>query len=100
MFNSSYFWVKQDKIAVIDLKCAQAILRGADLFVPGIVGLSFDVRKGDLISIFADLNGKCLKGSDAYGYFKSNSNGLLLVANGWSEYSRDEIFKNTETITS
>ena len=92
--------MKQDKIAIIDLKCAQAIFRGADLFIVGIVGLSFDVKKGDLISIFADLNQKCLKGSDAYGYFESNSKSMLLVANGWAEYSRDEIFKDTQTIKS
>lgn len=70
------------------------------MFIVGIVGLSFDVKQGDLISIFADLNGKCLKGSDANEYFKLNSNSLLIIANGWSEYSRDEIFKETKIIKS
>lgn len=77
------------------MKCAQAILRGADLFVPGIVGLSFGVKSGDLISIYADLKQKCLKGSDARAYFENSPDSMFFVGNGWSEYSRDDIFKKS-----
>lgn len=28
---------------VIDLRCAQAVLRGADIFVPGIISLSISI---------------------------------------------------------
>ena len=31
---------KHDKNVIIDLKCAQAVLRGADVFLPGIIGLT------------------------------------------------------------
>ena len=26
---------------IVDVKCAQAILRGADIFTPGVIGMSF-----------------------------------------------------------
>ena len=95
------FWtyLKQEKIAVIDLKCAQAILRGADLFLPGIISLSFDVKNGDLISIYVDLRHKCLKGSDPISYLNSNPDSMLFIANGYSMFSRNDIFKS-QTFTS
>ena len=85
---------------IIDLKCAQAILRGADLFVPGVIGLSFGVKSGDLISIYADLSGKCLKGSDANVFMATSANSLYFVGNGWSNFDRDDIFKNSQMLKS
>lgn len=62
---------------VVDVDCAAALLRGADLFTVGILGMDenskqlrnqflfnqFVVEEGDLVSVWVDVEGKCLKGS-------------------------------------
>ncbi|CAF0913817.1 unnamed protein product [Brachionus calyciflorus] len=87
---------KSDIKCIIDVKCAQAVFRGADIFIPGIISLSLSAKSQDLICIYADLEGKCLKGSDANLYFKKSVDSLQFIGTGWLLYDRDQIFKNSE----
>ena len=49
-----------------------------------------DVQKRDMVSIFIDLDGKCLKG------FQSFNGNKLFIANGVSMVCRKEIFSNSD----
>jgi 16S rRNA C967 or C1407 C5-methylase (RsmB/RsmF family) len=51
-----------DKIIVVNGKCGVAVLRGAHIFAPGVVGIQSGIKKGDIVSIFADVRNKCLVG--------------------------------------
>lgn len=54
--------------------------------------MSIDVKSNDFVSIYVDLNGKCLKGSDANEYLKSQK--VFFIGNGCSLLSRADLFKN------
>ncbi|XP_015110210.1 putative methyltransferase NSUN6 [Diachasma alloeum] len=50
------------KEAIVDAVCGSAVLRGAHVFAPGVMGLSSGSKIGDLVSVFADASGACKKG--------------------------------------
>jgi predicted ribosome-associated RNA-binding protein Tma20 len=85
---------RQIAIAIVDCKCGQSVLRGADVFVPGIISLSpKECKSNDYVLIYVDLFGKCLKGSNASQFIIDNKNSVQYIAKGTLIYSRDYIFK-------
>lgn len=96
----------------MDCSSGASLLRGADLYVAGIIGmlenskvmrlfcsffLKFLVSSGDLVSIWVDLDGRCQK-----GFKKTYSGQKLFIGNGISQLNRSDIFgelntKNTGT---
>lgn len=75
---------------IVDCACAAALLRGADLFVPGVLGMSESIRKNDQVSVWADLERKCLKGWKRH--FESGPK--LFIGNGICLFSREEVFSD------
>ena len=68
--------------------CGLAVLRGADVFSPGILSLSSSIRPGDSVSVMADINNKCLRGAKQFqGETRHVGNGVIQV-------SREELFKS------
>ena len=68
--------------------CGLAVLRGADVFSPGILGMSPTVSKGDLVSVLADVDNKCLKGA------KQFDGAVCHVGNGIIRVTREDLFKS------
>uniref|UniRef100_A0A8U7MBS7 NOP2/Sun RNA methyltransferase 6 n=1 Tax=Corvus moneduloides TaxID=1196302 RepID=A0A8U7MBS7_CORMO len=66
-----------------------AVLRGAHVYVPGIVSTSRFVKAGDLVSVYSDIEGKCKRGAKEFEGVK------VFLGNGISELSRSEIFSST-----
>ena len=79
---------------IVDSFCGNAILRGADIYSVGIIGCSASgmtrvetfhtnstVDVGDLVSVYVDLDGKCLKGQTAsyVGRKQFVGNGISLI---------------------
>lgn len=46
----------------VGLLCGMAVLRGAQVFAPGVLGVEAGVQVGGLVSVWADLEGSCLRG--------------------------------------
>ncbi|KAG1650509.1 putative methyltransferase NSUN6 [Nymphon striatum] len=75
---------------IVDLQCGMAVLRGADVYVPGIMATSSSMQKDDKVAVYADLHRLCRKGQ------KQEFNGQkLFVGNGRTNISRIELFKNS-----
>lgn len=75
------------KEVIVDLACGMAVLRGADVFVLGIMGAPAYLAAGETVAVYADLDGHCLKGmKDEYKERK------LYVGCGVMQLSRDQIF--------
>ncbi|XP_053428154.1 tRNA (cytosine(72)-C(5))-methyltransferase NSUN6 isoform X4 [Nycticebus coucang] len=72
--------------AVVGAQCGNAVLRGAHVYVPGIVSASKFMKSGDLISVYSDIKGKCKKGAKEFDGTK------VFLGNGISEVSRKELF--------
>lgn len=71
---------------IVDQSCGFAVLRGAHVFVPGIIAAPSGLKRGDLVSVFVDLEKKCLKGSHK---FHGNK---FFIGNGIMKVSRHDIF--------
>ncbi|XP_037366583.1 tRNA (cytosine(72)-C(5))-methyltransferase NSUN6 isoform X2 [Talpa occidentalis] len=77
---------KQQCEAIVGAQCGNAVLRGAHVYVPGIVSASKFMKAGDVISVYSDVKGKCKKGAKEFDGTK------VFLGNGVSELSRKEIF--------
>ncbi|XP_027632038.1 putative methyltransferase NSUN6 isoform X1 [Tupaia chinensis] len=77
---------KQQHEAIVGAQCGNAVLRGAHVYIPGIVSASKFMKAGDVISVYSDINGRCKKGAKEFDGTK------VFLGNGISEVSRKEIF--------
>nr|XP_043872220.1 tRNA (cytosine(72)-C(5))-methyltransferase NSUN6 isoform X3 [Solea senegalensis] len=98
---------------VVGAQCGSAVLRGAHVFTPGIIAspkckspvvqsmllyntrsacdvflffLRADMKTGDVVSVFSDLEGKCTRGATSF------QGKTAFVGNGVSEVERSSIF--------
>ncbi|XP_071157585.1 tRNA (cytosine(72)-C(5))-methyltransferase NSUN6-like isoform X2 [Mytilus edulis] len=85
---------KVKKEVIVDLLCGMAVLRGADVFVQGILGCPSGTRAGDKVSVYADVDGKCLR-----GLTKTYDGQKLFVGNGIVQFSREEIYCNEQPLS-
>jgi len=51
---------------IVDVPCGMAVLRGAQIFTPGVLSCPKSLARGDEVSVFADLSRKCLQGMTSY----------------------------------
>uniref|UniRef100_A0A8D2D5E7 NOP2/Sun RNA methyltransferase 6 n=1 Tax=Sciurus vulgaris TaxID=55149 RepID=A0A8D2D5E7_SCIVU len=77
---------RQQYEAIVGAQCGNAVLRGAHVYVPGILSASKFMKAGDVISVYSDIKGKCKKGAKEFDGTK------VFLGNGISELSRKEIF--------
>ncbi|XP_049778895.1 tRNA (cytosine(72)-C(5))-methyltransferase NSUN6 isoform X1 [Schistocerca cancellata] len=79
--------IKQQEV-IVDVACGVAVLRGADVFAPGVMGMQTGAQIGDIVSVFADVSKNCKKGlqcvyPDDQKYF---------VGNGIVRMSRKQLY--------
>ncbi|KAM5283967.1 tRNA (cytosine(72)-C(5))-methyltransferase NSUN6 isoform 1-T2 [Hipposideros larvatus] len=77
---------KQQCEAIVGAQCGNAVLRGAHVYIPGIVSASKFMKAGNVVSVYSDIKGKCKKGAKEFDGTK------VFLGNGISESSRKEIF--------
>ncbi|KAF7669948.1 hypothetical protein LDENG_00105510 [Lucifuga dentata] len=75
---------------VVGAQCGSAVLRGAHVFVPGILASPKYMKCGDMVSVFSDPEGKCTRGATS---FQGNK---VFVGNGVAEIDRSSIFCTDE----
>ncbi|XP_045475660.1 tRNA (cytosine(72)-C(5))-methyltransferase NSUN6 [Harmonia axyridis] len=75
------------KEVIIDTDCGAAVLRGAHIFAPGVLGMMSNCQKGDLVSIHIDLMKTCKKG------LQKEFTGLKLhIGNGVVQMPRSQLY--------
>ncbi|XP_019875329.2 tRNA (cytosine(72)-C(5))-methyltransferase NSUN6 [Aethina tumida] len=79
---------KHEKEVIVDAECATAVLRGAHIFAPGILGMLSGTQLGDKVSVYADISKKCKKGLQKV-YPECDK---IFVANGIAKMQRQELF--------
>uniref|UniRef100_A0A6I8NQ48 NOP2/Sun RNA methyltransferase 6 n=1 Tax=Ornithorhynchus anatinus TaxID=9258 RepID=A0A6I8NQ48_ORNAN len=72
--------------AIVGAQCGNAVLRGAHIYVPGILAASGGMKAGEVVSVYSDVEGKCRKGAKGFDGTQA------FLGNGISELSRREIF--------
>ncbi|XP_022665313.1 putative methyltransferase NSUN6 [Varroa jacobsoni] len=74
---------------IVALECGEAVLRGANVFVPGVMGAPGNLQKGDMVAVYVDVDNKCCKGDKRHYQGEK-----VFIGNGMARVSRDDIFKN------
>eukprot|EP01060_Flectonema_neradi_P003681 TRINITY_DN12387_c0_g1_i4.p1 TRINITY_DN12387_c0_g1~~TRINITY_DN12387_c0_g1_i4.p1 ORF type:complete len:389 (+),score=67.12 TRINITY_DN12387_c0_g1_i4:831-1997(+) len=82
---------------VVDIRCAEAVLRGANIFAPGILASTSRFETEQMLNIYAvhDIKNTPLKGSivDREVYTKPDCPDLVLIGSGKALMSRADILK-------
>ncbi|KAK3743413.1 hypothetical protein QZH41_011525, partial [Actinostola sp. cb2023] len=79
--------VPSKKEVIVDTYCGTAVLRGADVYAPGVMATHPGMQQGDTVSVYADLDNKCRK-----GLTKPYLGKKLFIGNGYAMLSRSDIF--------
>lgn len=74
-------------LVVVDARCGESVLRGADIFVPGVVSVAKGINCGDTVSIVADINEVLRHGEDP----ERLSGSGIYVGDGIAQLPRNEI---------
>lgn len=86
---------KHEKEVIVDTECASAVLRGADIYAPGVLGMVAGCQLNDDVSIYADIAKQCKKGLQKV--YESTSK--VHIGNGRIKMQRHHLFsaKNIQT---
>jgi len=75
---------------LVDRLCGEAVLRGSDIFVTGILGAQKGMRRGDRCSIYAHVGGGgAFRGMTVESY----ESACIFLGEGIAEVSRSDIFR-------
>ncbi|KAG9348015.1 hypothetical protein JZ751_004034 [Albula glossodonta] len=77
---------------IVGTQCGNAVLRGANVFAPGILSAPKYMKPGDKVSVFSDVEGKCTRGAKDFQGKK------VFVGNGVAEMGRADIFCSDKPI--
>ncbi|XP_028390972.1 putative methyltransferase NSUN6 [Dendronephthya gigantea] len=72
---------------IVGCQCGTAVLRGAHVFAPGVIAAPIGMKRGDVVSVYSDVDGQCRK-----GLTKKFGGRKIFVGNGRAELARNEIF--------
>ena len=72
---------------MVDHACGCAVLRGANVFIQGLLAAPVGMQDGDSVSVYADVDGKCRK-----GLVKPYDGRTVYLGNGIARASRHAIF--------
>ena len=78
-----------DAKVLVGSACAASVLRGAEVFAPGIMSAPASLSKGQKVLVYADLENTVLKGALTF-----NPADFLLIGQGIALLSRTDLFKN------
>jgi len=81
------------RAVVVGSGCGVAVLRGAEVFAPGILSAPADMVAGERVAVLADVRNTCLKGA------KSFSGETYFVGNGVAQISREQLFSGSDAKT-
>ncbi|XP_052753266.1 tRNA (cytosine(72)-C(5))-methyltransferase NSUN6 isoform X2 [Galleria mellonella] len=86
-WSSDIQFENAEKEIIVDVSCAAAVLRGAHVFAPGVMGLPANLQLGERVDIYADMDGQCKRG------LKVKYNGKkMYVGTGYLKMLRCDLF--------
>lgn len=100
--------VQQRKKIIVGIQCGNSVLRGANVYAPGVLGAPksklycmyylhvifspIDLSKGDYVSVYSDIDMKCLKGTA-----REYDGETMFVGNGVAIMNREELFGSSRS---
>ncbi|KAL1509085.1 hypothetical protein ABEB36_003881 [Hypothenemus hampei] len=80
--------IQESKEIIVDVECAAAVLRGAHIYAPGILGMQSGTQLNDQVKVYADVSGKCKKGWSKLYLNKEKE----FIGNGVVQMTRNMLF--------
>ncbi|CAK1580262.1 unnamed protein product [Parnassius mnemosyne] len=80
---------KSKNEVIVDVSCATAVLRGAHVYAPGVLGLSSNCKLGEKVDVYGDLDGHCKRGLKVQYIGKK-----VYVGTGYLKMLRHNLFDN------
>eukprot|EP00057_Strongylocentrotus_purpuratus_P011426 XP_011665900.1 PREDICTED: LOW QUALITY PROTEIN: putative methyltransferase NSUN6 [Strongylocentrotus purpuratus] len=80
------------KEVIVDLACGMAVLRGAEVFAPGVMAAPVAMNRGDTVAVYSDVKGLCRRGMTTR--FEGER---LFLGNGRAMMSRHDIMVATSS---
>lgn len=78
---------RHNREVIVDLACGVAVLRGANVFAPGVMGAPHYLAVGQAVSVYADVQNNCRRGcTNQYKGAK------YFIGNGTAMMSRQDLF--------
>uniref|UniRef100_A0A131YJR6 Methyltransferase NSUN6-like protein n=1 Tax=Rhipicephalus appendiculatus TaxID=34631 RepID=A0A131YJR6_RHIAP len=74
---------------VVRRDCAEAVLRGAHVYIPGVMAAPKGLQAGQEVAVYGDLDGQCLRGRT-----RPYRGRRVFIGNGTALVSRADIFVN------
>jgi len=93
-------WPMTYRSIICDRFCGEAVLRGSDIFVMGVMAADTNIQAGEKVAVYADIpskdnpNEKFPRGLKLENYRGK----CVYLGLGITEYSRSEIFKKTQGV--
>jgi 16S rRNA C967 or C1407 C5-methylase (RsmB/RsmF family) len=93
MFDRSASVRPSAPAVVVDRACGLAVLRGADVFAAGVLGMAANLTRGERVSVWADLLNRTRRGTTLRGAAALSDSGtdFKFVGNGVLEQSKAAI---------
>jgi len=80
------------KEVIVDTSCGAALLRGAHIYAPGVLAMESNAQLEELVSVYADLTGKCKRGSIT----RYDSSVKIFLGTGKVLMQRYQLFNNSD----
>ena len=80
------------KTVIVDRLCGEAVLRGSDIFAPGVMCASAGVNAQDMVNIYIDLEHKTTRGFPIEGH----EGRIVFIAHGITMMARTKLFRESK----
>eukprot|EP01132_Coremiostelium_polycephalum_P001288 gene1288-1627_t len=85
----------KEHLDLVGLTCGESVLRGSNIFCPGIRGTPKYLKKGSKVSVFVDIEGKQTNGFVIEKYFKEKT---IFIGNGVTQLDRNQFFTDPKGV--
>lgn len=80
---------KHDKGVVIDCNCGSAVLRGSNIYAPGVLSMETSTKTNEIVSVYIDMTKKCKRGLR----IPFDCPEKLFIGNGQVKMTRYDLFR-------
>lgn len=92
-------WPMTHRVILCDRYCAEAVLRGADIFVRGILAADSGIQKGDTVAVYADIRAPHLTAVARGLHLERYEEGrCIYLGLGTSACGRSEFFRSSRGV--
>lgn len=85
----------EHKQIIVDTTCAAALLRGAHIYAPGVLGMQSGTKLNEIVDVYADVAASCKRGTNTV----YDSTEKVFIGRGFVRMQRYQIFLDNEIPT-